>query len=108
MKLASIGFLFFVAGALAADYKLTYSCYNKNGGPDGKGNNESKAAGKVSDDLAKKIHEKMDDWSKDKYLGKKNDTRHTITVVCKDKVDSKKEALEAIEAQEKLVKDHKD
>ena len=58
MKLASISFLLFAATALAADYKLTYSCYNKKGGPDGKGNNESKAAGTVDDSLAKNIQER--------------------------------------------------
>lgn len=108
MKLLSVGLLFFASGALALDYKLTYSCYNKNGGVDGKGNNEAKAAGKVDDDLADKIEDKMGEWSEDKYQGKKNTIRHTITVVCKEKVDSKPAALNAIEEQMRIVKEHQD
>lgn len=107
MKITALSVLFLAAGALAADYKLTYSCYNKKGGTDGKGGNEAKAAGKVEEALAKKIHEHMDDWSHNKYKGKINDGRHTITVVCNTKADNKKEALDAIEAQAELVKEHK-
>lgn len=108
MKLISVGLLFFVAGTLALDYKITYSCYNKVGGPAMTGNNESKAGGKVSDDLADKIEDKMEEWSDDKYQGKKNTIRHTITIVCKEKVDGQGAALDAIAEQQRIVKDHKD
>lgn len=72
------------------------------------GNNEAKLDGKVSDDLADKIEDKMEDWSDNKYQGKKNTIRHTITIVCKDKVDTKTAALDAIADQMRIVKDHKD
>ncbi|CZT21318.1 uncharacterized protein RCC_07182 [Ramularia collo-cygni] len=110
MKFLSVGLLFFVAGALASDYLLTYSCYNKTGGINKNGNNESKLAGKVSEDFADKIEDKMEDWSDGKYEAKKKSIgRNTITIVCKNGgVDTKQQALDAVSDQQRIVNSHKD
>merc|ERR1712113_36012 len=83
MKLLTVGIAFFIAGVLA-DKKLTYSCYNKTGGVKKDGHNETKAGGTISDDLADKILDKMEDWSDDKYEAKQNKIRRElVTIVCK-------------------------
>ena len=108
MKLLSLSLLLFAASALA-DKKLTYSCYNKHGGVDKKGNNESKAGGSISDALGDNILEHIKTWSHHKYEAKQNRrNKDLITIVCKDKADSKDQALEAIAEQQKIVAEHKD
>lgn len=92
---------------MLADKKITYSCYKKHGGVDKKGNNESKAGGSISDILADNILEHVRVWSKHKYEAKQNRHRKDlITVVCKEKAESKDEALEAIAEQQEIVKEH--
>jgi hypothetical protein len=107
MKLLSLSLLF--AASVLADKKITYSCYNKHGGVNKTGNNESKAGGSISDDLAEKLLEHMPAWSEHKYEAKQNRHNKTlVTVVCKEKAENKDKALEAIAEQQKIVGEHKD
>jgi hypothetical protein len=106
MNLLSPALLLIATGVLA-DKKITYSCYNKHGGVDKNGNNESKAGGSISDVLADNILEHVRAWSEHKYEAKQN--RHCkdlITVVCTEKAESKDEALEAIAEQQEVVQKH--
>ena len=90
-----------------ADKTLSYSCHHNNSGaPASKdGYRVSKAGGSISDASAEKIIKDMPTWSDGRYLAWQNPAHASfIGTACKDNVESKERALEAMEDQEWIVK----
>jgi len=109
MKLLPLTLFLSAASSVLADKTIIYTCSKPLDGSSKNSVKESKHGDAVTDDFAEKLIHNMLAWSDQRYLAKSDGIRGMYVVIaCRNKAESKEQALEAIGEQERIVGEHRD